>query len=272
MHDRDRLAEYLDGALAPEVHETVARHLRACPSCLQSLERSRRAHALLRARPLERPPSDLTAQIMADIQRRPAPSRARGGQPRPRRMMILATAAMVILALAGVGITLGRRVPSVAVVDLRDYVHAVDNGYERTGNLALVTPVAGSRPISLGELRRAVPFTLLAADTIAGELTLRQARWIGGRSEQIAQLIYSDGTTAITIVEVPEGVPVELGKTDEEAHDIHGFGAGAGYIETRHFHVSRIFSDGTKLLVFHPPAEHHALLEALVRDLRLTPR
>ena len=65
----ERLSEYLDGELPPEVCERYARHIEGCAPCVQFVESLRRAVRLVERSPELKLPDDLREDILDSARR-----------------------------------------------------------------------------------------------------------------------------------------------------------------------------------------------------------
>jgi anti-sigma-K factor RskA len=92
------LGPYLLGGLSVEEERELERHLEGCSRCRGELERSRRAHALLRATAGVAPPPELKDRVLAQV-RGEIPARSGG-----RWFWLSAAAALLVVAVSGVGL------------------------------------------------------------------------------------------------------------------------------------------------------------------------
>lgn len=113
MHDpwTDRLSEYIDGALGPDVARSVEQHLEECTACRVTLEELRTVIARARAVEDSAPERDLWDGIAARISARPTqtapdvvPLRVRTGRRFSFTLPELAAAALILVALSAAAV------------------------------------------------------------------------------------------------------------------------------------------------------------------------
>jgi anti-sigma-K factor RskA len=92
------LGSYLLGELTVEEERELERHLEECPECRHELNRARQSHDLLRLLAANEPPTQLKAQVMAQV-RGEMPARFSGGW-----FWASAAAVLLVVAVLGVGI------------------------------------------------------------------------------------------------------------------------------------------------------------------------
>jgi anti-sigma-K factor RskA len=90
---------YVLGQLSAKEERELERHLEECPKCRQELDQIRHTHYLLRQLAANKPPAELTGQVLAQV-RSEIPMRSGSGW----RLWVSAAAAVLIVAVLGVGL------------------------------------------------------------------------------------------------------------------------------------------------------------------------
>jgi negative regulator of sigma E activity len=70
---KNQLSEYIDGALGAEAAERVARHLEACPDCMETYEGMSRVVGYMREMEPVREPADFLENVKTRLEEKPSP-------------------------------------------------------------------------------------------------------------------------------------------------------------------------------------------------------
>lgn len=214
---RERLGEFIDGEVGPDVAAEVGAHLRGCVLCRSEARRLREMVEALRWEAAPSPPEDLWARI-----ERAAGDRGAGAvRPRwgpTRRRFVWSAGALAACLLGGAGtvwvasVLAPAEAVTAGVLDFRPLLARA--GRDIAGGLEALLSVYGGRRIDLSEAQRRMRVRVHPAENLPGGLRVAGLYLVNMGDHESLTFHLSGGGQDVLVMQCPPGMRKAYGERE----------------------------------------------------------